>query len=61
VDEPIEVTMHPVLVPQFEEWLASRGLMLARAPEELQDPEHLEAFIVVPTQEMMRRHLRVIQ
>lgn len=28
-DEPLNIVMHPALVPSFEAWLAGRGLHLA--------------------------------
>jgi hypothetical protein len=57
-DDPIDVTMHPVLIKPFKEWLAGRGLMLARFPEEMQEEDRLEAFFVAPTEENMRRMRR---
>lgn len=47
-DQPIEVVLHPALIEPFKDWLGQRGLLLARLPEDLQDPERLEAYIVTP-------------
>jgi hypothetical protein len=41
------IAMHNALRPAFEEWLASRGLLLGKIP----DPEMEETWIVTPTQE----------
>lgn len=53
-DDPIEVMLHPALIPAFETWLAVRGLMMVRMPEEFQQEGHLEQFMVTPTEETMR-------
>lgn len=53
--DPIEVMLHPALIGQFERWLEGRGLEMVRMPEEFQDEDHLEQFMVVPTEETMRR------
>ena len=55
-DQPIEVVLHPVLIEPFREWLAQRGLLLARFPAEMQESGRLESFFVTPTDEAMRRH-----
>lgn len=54
-DDPVEVVLHPALLPAFQDWLDTRGLLLARLPEDLQSEDSLEAFIVTPTDEAMRR------
>lgn len=55
IDDPIEVVMHSALVEPFKEWLAGRGLMLGRFPDEMQEKDHFEMFLVTPTDETMRR------
>lgn len=54
-DKPIEVMLHPALIPAFEQWLKGRGLEMVRMPEEFQQEGHLEQFMVTPTEETMRR------
>jgi hypothetical protein len=48
VDDLFEVVMLNVLREGFEEWLASRGLKLARIP---QNPTSIPTFTTTPTDE----------
>jgi|KBSMisStandDraft_5_1062788.scaffolds.fasta_scaffold390661_3 hypothetical protein len=55
MDEPIEVMVPHVLIEPLRQWLGQRGLLLARFPDEMQEADSLEAYLITPTDEAMRR------
>ena len=55
MDEPIEVMVPHVLIEPLRQWLGQRGLLLARFPDEMQETDSLEAYLITPTDEAMRR------
>lgn len=51
-EDPRQILMHPALVPDFEKWLAARGLELHCVGKFSEDD--LPSWVVSPTDEKLR-------
>lgn len=54
-EAPRVILMHPVLVPAFDRWLASRGLECRCVGVIGDDANDLPSWIITPTDEAIRR------
>lgn len=50
-----QVVVHPAVWPHLEAWLAGRGLLLVRMPDQ---PDDLPTYVMQPTDELLAAIVR---